>query len=143
VIQTKVRNPAGMNTKFHLAITADGNLIERFLTTGNVCDITVANELTKNVVGCDVLEDMGYDSNEHRQCLRSNNNTPVIFGRKNRKIPIIYDKSLYKLRRQIEIFFGKLKENKRLAMRYDKSDQSFFSFIALAAVKIFLGLKIS
>ena len=143
MIQTKGRNPAGMTTKFHLAITADGNLIERFLTTGNVCDITVANELTKNVVGCDVLEDMGYDSDEHRQCLRSNNNTPVISGRKNRKIPIIYDKSLYKLRRQIEIFFGKLKENKRLAMRYDKSDQSFFSFIALAAVKIFLGLKIS
>ena len=142
MIQTKGRNPAGMTTKFHLAITADGNLIERFLTTGNVCDITVANELTKNVVGCDVLEDMGYDSDEHRQCLRSNNNTPVISGRKNRKIPIIYDKSLYKLRRQIEIFFGKLKENKRLAMRYDKSDQSFFSFIALAAVKIFLGLII-
>jgi hypothetical protein len=27
-------------------------------------------------------------------------------------------------------------------MRYDNSDQSFFSFIALAAVKIFLGLII-
>lgn len=132
-----------MTTKFHLAITADGHLVEGFLTAGNVCDITVANELTKNVVGCDVLEDMGYDSDEHRCYLRSNNNTPVIPGRKNRKIPIIYDKSLYKLRRRIEIFFGKLKENKRLAMRYDKSDQSFFSFIALAAVKIFLGLIIS
>jgi transposase len=86
---------------------------------------------------------MGYDSDEHRKNLRSNNNTPVIPGRKNRKIPIIYDKCLYKLRRNIEIFFGKLKENKRLAMRYDKSDQSFFSFIALAAVKIFLKLIIS
>ena len=58
-----------MTTKFHLAITADGHLIEEFLTAGNVCDINLANELTKNVVGCDVLEDMGYDSDDHRRYL--------------------------------------------------------------------------
>lgn len=126
-----------------MAITADGHVVEGLLTGGNVHDVTVANELTKDVVGCSVLEDMGYDSDEHREYLRSNNNTPVIPGRKNRKIPITYDKTLYKLRRKIEIFFGKLKENKRLAMRYDKSDQSFMSFIALAAVKILLKIIIS
>ena len=124
-------------------ITADGHLIEGLLTGGNVHDVTVANELTKDVIGCSVLEDMGYDSDEHREYLRSNNNTPVIPGRKNRKIPITYDKLLYKLRRRIEIFFGKLKENKRLAMRYDKSNQSFLSFIALASVKILLKLIVS
>ena len=124
-----------------MAITADGHVVEGLLTGGNVHDVTVANELTKDVVGCSVLEDMGYDSDEHREYLRSNNNTPVIPGRKNRKIPITYDKTLYKLRRKIEIFLGKLKENKRLAMRYDKSDQSFMSFIALAAVKILLKIK--
>ena len=132
-----------MTTKVHLVITADGHLIEGLLTGGNVHDVTVANELTKDVIGCSVLEDMGYDSDEHREYLRSNNNTPVIPGRKNRKIPITYDKLLYKLRRRIEIFFGKLKENKRLAMRYDKSNQSFLSFIALASVKILLKLIVS
>jgi len=126
-----------------LALTDDGHLVEGFLTAGNVSDITVAGELTKNVFDCNVLEDMGYDSDEHRDNLKSNNNTPVIPGRKNRKVPIVYNKGLYKLRRKIEIFFGKLKENKRLAMRYDKSDQSFFSFIALASVKILLKLIIS
>ena len=118
-------------------------MVEAFLTDGNVSDITVESELTKNVFDCNVLEDMGYDSEEHRDHLKSNNNTPVILGRKNRKVPIIYNKGLYKLRRKIEIFFGKLKENKRLAMRYDKSDQSFFSFIALTSVKILLKLIIS
>ena len=126
-----------------MALTDDGHLVEGFLTAGNVSDITVAGELTKNVFDCNVLEDMGYDSDEHRDNLKSNNNTPVIPGRKNRKVPIVYNKGLYKLRRKIEIFFGKLKENKRLAMRYDKSDQSFFSFIALASVKILLKLIIS
>ncbi len=86
---------------------------------------------------------MGYDSDEHREYLKSNNNTPVIPGRKNRRIPITYDKILYRFRRKIEIFFGKLKENKRLAMRYDKSDQSFLGFIAMASIKILLKIVIS
>ena len=86
---------------------------------------------------------MGYDSDPHRMKLRANNNISVIPGRKNRVIPISYDKKMYKLRRKIEIFFGKLKENKRLAMKYDKSDQSFLSFIVLGAIKVFLGLIIS
>ncbi len=53
---------------------------------------------------------MGYDSNAHREFLRSQNNIPVIPGRKNRKVKIEYDKSIYKLRGGIERFFGKLKE---------------------------------
>ena len=43
-----------------------------------------ANELTADVYGCYVIEDKGYDSNSHRLYLQSNNNIPVIPGRKNR-----------------------------------------------------------
>lgn len=106
-------------------------------------DSLVADELTKDVYSCFVIEDMGYDSDPHRENLRSNNNIPVIPGRKNRVAPISYNKSLYKLRRKIEIFFGKLKENKRIAMRYDKSDQAFLAFVALGAIKYILKLIIS
>jgi hypothetical protein len=56
---------------------------------------------------------MGYDSDDHRAMLRANNNIPVIPGRQNRKIPIDYDKKLYALRRRIEMFFGRIKENRR------------------------------
>lgn len=129
-----------MTTKFHLAMTADGDLIEGFLTGGNVNDISVADQLTEDVYGCYILEDKGYDSDKHRVELQSRNNIPVIPGRKNRIIKIEYDKVIYNLRRKIEIFFGKLKENKRLALRYDKSDASFLAFIALAAIKITLKL---
>ncbi len=118
-------------------------MIEGFLTGGNIHDSLVADELTQDVYNCFVIEDMGYDSDPHRINLRANNNIPVIPGRKIDIIPISYDKEKYKLRRGIEIFFGKLKENKRLAMRYDKSDQSFLGFIALGAIKIFLKLIIS
>lgn len=131
-----------MTTKLHLAITADGHVVEGMLTGGNVADITVADELTADVVGCHVVEDMGYDSDLHRRELEANNNIPVIPGRKNRKIAIVYDKIIYKLRQRIECFFGTLKENKRLAVRYDKGDNTFLAFIALAIIKKNLGLKL-
>jgi len=127
-----------VTTKLHLAMTAEEHLVEGFLSAGNVPDITVANSLFQDVYGCYVAEDMGYDSDAHREFLRSQNNIPVIPGRKNRKIKIIYDKTIYKLRGGIERYFGKLKENKRLAMRYEKSDSVFLSFIALAAIMIII-----
>ena len=93
-------------------MTAEGHFVEGLLTGGNVHDVTVADELFADVVGFYVVEDAGYDSDPHRRQLRSNNNIPVIPGRKNRKIPIEYDKKIYALRKPIEMFFGKLKENK-------------------------------
>lgn len=119
-------------------MTAEGHVIEGFLTGGNRHDISVAEELTAEIVGCYVLQDRGYDSNKNRQSIESNGNIAVIPGRKNRKIRIIYDKEKYKLRSTIERFFGKLKENRRLALRYEKDDLSFLSFIACAAIKPYL-----
>jgi transposase len=113
-------------------------VVEGQLTGGNVADITMADALTADIVGCYVVEDMGYDSDAHRRELCANNNVPVIPGRKNRKIEIVYDKLIYRWRRRIEMFFGQLKENRRLAVRYEKTDLAFLGFIALAAIKIHL-----
>lgn len=117
--------------------------MEAMLTAGNVSDITVADDMMSDINGCYVVEDMGYDSDAHRDFLRSNNNVPVIPGRKNRKVGIIYDKAIYQMRGAIERYFGKLKENKRLFTRFDKDDLTFLSFIALAAIKILFEWKIS
>jgi hypothetical protein len=46
-----------------------------------------------------------------------------------------YDTKIYKERHLIEGLFGRLKENKRIAMRFDKLDIVFSSFIALALIK--------
>jgi hypothetical protein len=70
-------------------------------------------------------------------------NVHVIPGRKNRNIPIEYDKNIYKLRKRIEIFFGKLKKNKRVAMRFEKLDETLLGPIALASLKIILNSIIS
>jgi len=105
--------------------------------------VSVAEEAFENVFGCFVLADMGYDSDAFRDFLRSQNNEPVIPGRKNRIVKIEYDKSLYSHRKYIEILFGTLKENKRIDTRFDKYDHVFLAFVAVALIKNILNLKIS
>ena len=128
-----------MTTKLHLAITPEGKIVEGMLTGGNIADISVADNMMEDISGCYVIEDKGYDSDKHRANLVSNNNIPVIPGRKSRIEPIIYDKSMYKIRRHIEILFGKIKENRRLAIRFDKADAAFLAFVALALIKIIIS----
>jgi transposase len=108
------------------------------LSGGQVADVTAAARLTEDIAGCTVLADRGYSSGTFRRELRGNNNIPVIPGRKNRKKEIVYDKRLYKKRGLIERVFGKLKENRRLALRYEKSDLNFLGFIIIAFIKILL-----
>jgi transposase len=131
-------NRAGVTTTLHLAITAEEHVIEGVLTGGNVSDMTKAGELTAEVFGCYLVEDRGYDSDAHRRALEANHNIPVIPGRKNRNIPVVYDTAIYKLRRKIEMFFGAIKENRRVTVRYEKTDAAFLTFIALAMIKMYL-----
>ncbi len=127
-----------MTTKLHLTITAEEHGIEGFLPGGNVADITQASTLTAEVFGCSVVADRDYDSDAHCRAREANNNIPGIPGRKSRTIPLVYDKVLDQLRRKIEMFFGKIKENRRLTVRYEKTDVAFLAFIALAIIKTYL-----
>ena len=128
-----------MSTKLHLVTTPQGHIVNVMLTGGNAADISVADYMTEDIYKCHVIEDKGYDSDKHRTNLRSNNNIPVIPGRRNRKEPILYDRKLYRLRRKIEMIFGKIKENRRLSLRFDKDDLAFLGFITLAFIKLIIS----
>ena len=127
-----------MSTKFHLAVTTGGQVVEGFLSGGNENDIDAAPELVRDVVGCFVMADRGYDGDKFRRELTGNHNEPVIPGRRNRKEEIVYDHEQYKKRGLIERIFGKIKENRRPVVRYEKSDINFLGFILVAFLKILL-----
>jgi hypothetical protein len=74
-----------MSRKFHLGITAEGQVDEGFLRGGTANDVEAAPELTREAVGCRAAGDRGYDRDRFRRTLEGNNNVPVIPGRKNRK----------------------------------------------------------
>lgn len=85
----------------------------------------------------ELLADRGYDADWFRHALTEKGITPCIPPKKNRKIQIDYDKTLYKQRHKVEIMFGRIKDWRRIAMRYDRCAHTFFSAICIAATFIF------
>lgn len=83
-----------------------------------------------------VIADKGYDSDAIRECIESFGQIPVIPYRKNR----IKKKSInglrYQTRNIVERVFGRIKEFRRVATRYEKLDSTFLSFIACAFIAI-------
>lgn len=84
-----------------------------------------------------MLADRGYDADWFRNALLARGITPCIPSKTNRKVPIPHDTVLYKQRHRIENMFGKLKDWRRVATRYDRCAHTFFSAIAIAAAVIF------
>ncbi len=87
-----------------------------------------------------LLADKAYDADERvREVLRAQGIEPVIPGKSNRKVAIVYDKDLYKARHLIENFFAKLKQYRAIATRYDKRAGNFLGAVYLAASVIWLN----
>ena len=68
-----------------------------------------------------------HDSDAVRQDLRDRGAAPEIPTKRSRKVQYSVDGSLYALRARIECFFSKLKDNRRIATRYDQTSTSFLS----------------
>jgi len=83
------------------------------------------------------IADRGYDADWFRTALKKKGVTPCIPPRRNRKTKPRYSKPLYKQRHKIEIMFGRIKDWRRIAMRYDRCAHTFCSAICLAATFIF------
>ena len=84
-----------------------------------------------------MIADRGYDVDWFRDALKDKGMRPCIPGRKTRDKPVRYDKRSYKRRNRIEIMFGRLKDWRRVATRYDRCPKVFLSAIALAAADTF------
>jgi transposase len=85
----------------------------------------------------ELIGDRGYDSGRFRAALQDKGIAPCIPSTRSRKLPIPHDAALYRQRHRIENMFGRLKDWRRIAMRYDRCAHTFFSAITLAATVTF------
>lgn len=115
-----------MNTKIHAVTDASGRPISFFITAGQISDYTGAAALLDELPKAKwLLEDRGYDADWYRDALQAKGITPCIPGRKSRTTTIKYDKRRYKRRNRIEIMFGRFKDWRRVATRYDRCPMAF------------------
>src|SRR3954466_8747168 len=83
-----------------------------------------------------LIGDTVFDSNDIVADLNEPGSKAVIAQHPRRSTPLDIDREMYKWRHLIENFFCKLKEFKRIALRADKTDQSFAAMIYIAAAVI-------
>ena len=127
-----------MNSKLHAVCDADGKPLILLLTEGQVSDYKGAATILPALPPANaLLGDRGYDSDPFRQALRAMGIEPCIPGRNNRLQPVVYDTVLYRQRNLIERMFGRLKDWRRIAMRYDRCAHTFMSAICIAATVLF------
>lgn len=110
------------------------------VTGGNVHDCKQAENLLSSTIhrGVKVLADKAYDADKIIKYITNQSGIAVIPNRNNRNVKREYDKEVYKNRNQIERFFNRLKQFRRIATRYDKLCISFLSLVQLAATLIII-----
>ena len=106
------------------------------MTAGQISDCTGAAALLGELPKAQWrLADRGYDADWFRDALAAKGIKPCIPGRKSRNQPSKYAKRRFKRRNRMEIIFGRLKDQRRVATRYDRCPTVHFSAIALAALQ--------
>ena len=131
-----------MSTKIHAVCDALGNPTGFYLSEGQAHDLEGADALLPGLsweTGR-LLADKSYDAEQRvLEPLEKAGIEAVIPSKANRKEPRDYDKERYKDRRLIENFFGRLKQYRAIATRYDKLGKVFLGSIYLAASVIWLN----
>ena len=100
-------------------------------------DCTVARELAGSLPPSkELVADKAYDTNALRAFLKSRKTRAVIPPSSQRNIQYRYDKQLYRQRNVIERSFCRLKDFRRIAMRYDRRVDVFFAALCFVTAVI-------
>jgi transposase len=128
----------GRNSKIHAIVDTDLRPWALILTPGNTADCVMAQDCVSLIPGIkELVADKGYDTDAFRAFLKRRKIRIVIPGKSSRKKRIRHDRQAYKRRNVIERCFGRLKDFRRIATRYDKLAANFFSAVCLVAIVIY------
>lgn len=116
-----------------------GHPVRLHLTAANAADSPHLPALMAGIETAAVLADKGYDADTNREAIRAAGAEPCIPPRRNRTAVIDYDRHLYRERNGVERFFGRIKQYRRVATRYDKKARNFLGFVWVATLDILLA----
>jgi len=119
-------------------VDALGNLARFVLLPGQRHDSIGVEPLLDGVAIGALIGDKAFDSDWLRLELNERGALAVIPPNGSRANTIPYDAEMYTWRHLVENFFQKIKEFRRIATRYDKTDTSFKAALHLVATVLAL-----
>ena len=116
-------------------VDALGNCLHLLLTPGQQADSPQLPDLLEALPETPgaVVADKAYDTNNVLETIAKHHAEPVIPPKKNRLDQRPYDENLYADRNKVDRFFGRLKEARGFATRYEKTATSFLAVAHLLA----------
>jgi len=128
------RSRGGRTTKIHALTDRFCRPIAFLLTGGQVADCTAADALLDQMPKTSILHgDKGYDSDAVRRKIEDMGAAPNIPPKANRRWKNCFSPYLYRDRNAIERMFGRIKDFRRIATRYDKLARNFLAAVCLVA----------
>lgn len=106
------------------------------LAPGNAHDAPEGRKLIVEVDGHGkpLVMDKAYEDNKTRKLAEKQGFLPTVTPKRNRKEPWEYDRELYKKRNEIERFFRRIQEYRRIFTRYEKLDVMYLGVIIFALI---------
>ena len=84
------------------------------------------------------IGDKAYSSKLIRTNLRKKGTTPIIPRKSNENRRKRFNKGLYRSRNLIERLINKLKQNRRIATRYEKCAENYLAMLTIASILLWL-----
>ena len=126
------RSRGGLTSKIHAVVDSNGLPVRLALSPGEAHDVRLAGML---------LADRGYDADWIRELAMKKGAWANIPPKSNRSDPICFRPYLYRARNQVERFFNRIKQCRRVATRYDRLAANYLAFVQLASIRLWLRLN--
>ena len=111
-----------------------GKPVRLCLFVGQRHDGAAVPELLSGLRPATVIADRAYDGGPMRGLIAAAGAAAFVPPHPGRLRPFPFEPSIYRGRNLVERFFGRLKQSRRVATRYEKKACNFFGFVWLAAV---------
>jgi transposase len=135
------RSRGGSTSKIHAVVDSNGLPVRLALSPGEAHDVRLAGKLLCRLKsGAMLLADRGYDADWIRGLAMKKGAWANIPPKSNRSDPICFSPYLYRARNQVERFFNKIKQCRRVATRYDRLAANYLAFVQLASIRLWLRL---
>ena len=140
----------GFSTKIHLRCDGNGLPMTCLLTVGERHEAVMFEPLMEQgavrrpgrgrprIRPKRVSGDKGYSSGKIRAYLRRRGIRSTIPRKGNERRRGQFDQTLYRQRNQVERCFNRLKQNRRIATRYEKKAENYLAMLTLASIKMWL-----
>ena len=140
--QSMGRSRGGLTSKIHAVVDSRGLPVRLALSPGEAHDVRLAGKLLSRLKsGSMVLADRGYDADWIRELAMKKGAWANIPPKSNRIDPICFSPYLYRARNQVERFFNRIKQCRRVATRYDRLAANYLAFVQLASIRLWLRLN--